>query len=271
MSLMLLVMATVYVPLILWYAISAWIALKFRRMSNRAAKIRGKAFAFVSAALIIGLALSLALDMLGGAPAIVALIFVAFLFVVAMGFVVRRAIDARKRGRKANLGLLLGGFATSAAILGIATVGAIRGMGAALGETEALPANRPALHLADIGVSAAPNHLNYHRRESLAVPVHYTYYETNRDGRVRTRIVRTIVPSLARLVFDGIRGESGYRARLSEKTLAEWKADDGYENEGNGTRRLLLYGKTVVEIDASAEEISGETMPIQLDALHRVV
>jgi hypothetical protein len=82
----------------------------------------------------------------------------------------------------------------------------------------------------------------------------------------RARIIRTIVPGLARLVFDGIRGESGNWARLPEKTLAEWKADDGYENDDNGTLRLLLYGKTVVEMDVSAEEIGKEKMLIQLDA-----
>jgi hypothetical protein len=141
---------------------------------------------------------------------------------VAAGLWLRRQIDTIRRTRIGNIALTVAVIALMEIIVIGLTVMVISRYPTPTPDTLG---DRPALTLAAFGISAEPDFDSTDIRGSVLVPVHYSYWESNRQGNVSTEAYRPVSKTLARWMYDGYVKE--LERGIGEQQARGW----GFEKE----------------------------------------
>ena len=253
-------------------------------VNYRLAKIRRKVFAASMIAFIVCMVTGLVLETLGGMP--VGLLLVAFVPLVGLGIGlwVRHQIDTKRRSRKANMAMTFVAVVLSqimilsALLFGVLQNIPNRDISSSIG-------NRPALTLYSLGITQEVEHTSTHIRGSIAVPIHYNYWEMNQQGNVSTEVYRPISTLITRGLYNRfvreleegyaraaeLRGLASEIITLSSDEAAFWGADRGIFaitlgmesteptlNNGNVFEMILQSGNTIMRLSVYGEHIEKE-------------
>jgi hypothetical protein len=259
---------------ILWYRRAkkaAKLDLPLPTANYRLSRARNSTFAACAVVCLVCQFAGVFLEMLGGMPAALLLIFFMPLSGVGVGLWIRRQIDTKRRNRKSNMRIAIFAIALmEVALLGIMGVAA-RQMMAAQRISDSLE-NRPALTLGALGITSSPERADTRVKGSVAVPIHYSYWESNHQGNVHTEVYRPANKMLAQGLYgryanelkkgysDGI----GYDCELTcltPENAAVWGAETGvavFNPEGRTSELILLRGKTLLRLSIYGEGIGAE-------------
>ena len=259
---------------LLWYRRvkkSAKDGLPMPAVDYRLSQIRRRVFAAGVFAFFLCLLIGIVLEILGGMPKGFILIFVIPFSSVGVGLWIRRQIDTKRRGRKTNIIMTVAVIAVFTIILiGALNYTVLRSfpnhyMSSSLGD-------RPALTLNCVGISSAPENTSFRESVSVLVPIHYVYWEINRQGNVHSEAYRPVSSLIARGLYEryarGLEdGYSGYRDRLgydvdlvylAHAEAAYWGADEGvaaFDTISDTTELLLLNGRTILRLSIYGKDI----------------
>ncbi|MDR1204507.1 MAG: hypothetical protein LBL26_03375 [Peptococcaceae bacterium] len=137
--------------------------------------------------------------------------------------------------------------------------------------------DRPALTLKALGIAEAPDTVDTQIKGSIAVPVHYTHWEFNRQGSARTEICRAVSQTLAQSLYNHFVHELEKRYErygndmgdirklmcLTPEEAVYWGADAGavFLNQGGYANDLiLLSGNTVICLTFHGDSVNMETV-----------
>jgi hypothetical protein len=191
-------------------------------VSYRWSRIRNNTFAACAIVWLVLIFAGLALEVLSGMPAKYLLLVVLPLLALGAGLWLRRQIDTIRRTRKGNIALTVAVIAIMEVVVIGLTVMVISRYPTPPPSTIG---DRLALTLAAFGITAEPDFDSADIRGSVLVPVHYTYWESNRQGNVSTEVYRPVSKTLARWMYDGY-------VKDLEKSISEQQARGwGFEKE----------------------------------------
>ena len=254
-------------------------------VNYRLSRIRRKVFSAGGIAFALCLLTGIVLEIIGGMPIGFVLFIVMPLTMLGAGLWIRRQIDTKRRGRKANIIMtvtviaLLTIILNGALIFGVISRVPHHDMSGSLG-------NRTALTLNSVGISAEPERTSNRVMGSVLVPTHYIYWEINRQGNVHTEIYRSVSGSITRGLYNryvreleagyaGFMHRNGYDVELTYLTSEEaalWGADKGvaaFDTIGSTTELLLLNGRIIFRLSVHGEDISKETLAQAVRGLSR--
>ena len=264
---------------------SAKLDLPLPTINYRLARIRQRVFSIGALAFVVCLITGVSLDILGGMPIGFLLIVVIPLVGLGVGFWVKNQIDTKRRGRKANIALTIIAIGItqvivlSAVMFGILQSIPNRDMSAGIG-------NRPALTLYSVGIYQEPEHTSSFIRGSIAVPIHYSHWEMNRQGDVSTEIYRPIHSLITRGLFNRftrkavegrnlaeLRGIDGEIRFLTDEEARFWGVDEGVIavnfdiespepilHSGSTIELILMNGNTILRLSVFGEGVEIESI-----------
>jgi len=242
----------------------------------------------LTAGVLVGalcLLVGVALEALGGTPIWLLIIVIIPLLFLCVGFWMRRQIDTKRRSRRANTMLASAALAMILIIMTNVLISVIlqsipnRDMSVTIG-------NHPALTLYSIGILQEPEVMGSRVRGSIAVPIHYSYWEMNRQGNVHTEVYRPISILITRGLYNRFASElkeghslaeiRGIRSEVALLTVDEaafWGADEGIVaislnieslepilHSGSAIELILLSGNTILRLSVFGENIEKETL-----------
>ena len=256
-------------------------------VNYRLSKIRRKVFVASTLIMLVCCIVGISAEILVGMP--IRFLLIVILPLVAglgVGLWLRKQIAAKRRSRKANIALTITAIAVSQVIvLSVLIFGVLQSipnqdMSVSIG-------NRPVLTLASIGISQEPERTSSLIRGSIAVPIHYSYWEMNRQGNVSTEIYRPINTLIARGLYNRfVREKIERRSFLAElRDISDeigfltadearfWGVDEGIISAnidiespepvlyfGGRIELILLNSNTVLRLSIFGEGIETETI-----------
>jgi amino acid transporter len=171
---------------LLWYLRTRKAAkedLPLPTVSYRWSRIRNNTFAACAIIWLVCMFAGLALEVLGGMPVKFLLLVVLPLLALGAGLWLRRQIDTIRRTRIGNIALTVAVIAImEVVVIGLTVMVISRYPTPPPGTL----GDRPALTLAAFGITAEPEFDSVDVRGSVLVPVHYSHWESNRQGNVST-------------------------------------------------------------------------------------
>lgn len=258
---------------------SAELDLPMPKVDYRLSRIRGKVLVVCIVLYLLCLLTGVILESFGGMP----LGFLSILIIPVVAFLVglwlRRRIDTRNRDRKTNKRM----FILTMVVLEIvflSLVGFVVWKTLSTGRDEETLDDRPAITLRNIGITDVKNS-NTRIDGSVAVPIHYTYWEWGGDGSVETEVYRSVSKTLSRALYQNLvrdfekslhnrEAYTGDGIDLSSSDAAVWGAEEGVAMNtasGNTIELVLLRDKTILRLTLSGEEMNEDTATQAVSAL----
>lgn len=256
----------------LWYRRTkkaAELDLPMPQVNYRLARVRGKVFTLGIFSFIICMLTGIVLEISGGMPAELLLIGILPIAAVGAGLWIRRQIDTKRRERKANIRLFVVSLVIMELIL-LGVMGFVVWNILSVDRIEETLDNRLALTLQDIGVASAPVGTDTLINGSVAVPVHYSYWEWNGEGNVNTEVYRSVSKSLTRGLYNryvkeqSYNDETGYDGgtELSSEEAAFWGAEEGvmaFSPDKRSIKLILLREKSLLRLWLDSNSINEST------------
>ena len=247
--------------------------LPMPRVNRRLANIRSKVFAAGAVAYLACIITGVVLEVIGGMPLEIGLIAIAPLLAVFVGLGIRRRIDTKKRTRAGNIRLTV----IVLVVMEIFLIGgtALAVMRMPFSHNADSLGNRPALTVKDVGATAPASRSDIRVNGTPVVPVDYEYWESSREGSVRTQIHCSVNITLTKLLYDSFAKDFERQfsyaladtpdsiAVLTSDEAAFWGAENGMALDlANNTdiELLLRNGKTILRISASGNNMNLETV-----------
>ena len=275
-----------------WY-IRTWNSAKnnlpMPAVSRHWFKWRNKTFVASTLALLVCIIIGIVLESIavgGMLPAVFIAIILTYLLAIGVGLWLRRQIDTKRRTREGNIVLTIVSMIVMFLVLTVGLIWTVMNMSVRFDFVSDSLGNRPALTLADVGVSSQRiNYIVVHSstliRGSIAVPVDYSHWEASEDGSgsVNTHIYRAISRALARRLyshfterfierfslrfyFSNISVEDAVWV-LSSEDAAFWGAEKGIafdDIHSDAIDMILLNGSTILRIYANGENMDLDTV-----------
>jgi hypothetical protein len=222
--------------------------------------------------------IGIALEVAGGMPVTLALVLFMPLSAFGVGIWIRQQIDTKRRTRAGNIGFTVVVIVIMEIVLLGGMFFAIMNISSAF-NMESID-NRPVLTLSDVGAYAPSNHSYSRVNGTLAIPVDYEHWESNREGSVSTQIYRTVSTTLARWLYNHFADEftRQFTRRssdlpgeaiivLSSDEAAYWGAERGMRfiyGNSDAVELLLWNNKTILRL-------SAESVSMDLDTVNQAV
>ncbi|MCL2031495.1 MAG: DUF2812 domain-containing protein [Oscillospiraceae bacterium] len=239
-------------------------------------RIRRKLFMLGGLAGLGSMLAGIVLEISRGFPAVLLLPVVMAFVSLGIGLWLRRQINLKRRGRRANIRLFAAGIAVAALVGAGGMVFTAFQMAARFPDLASVHSldGRPALRLADMGVTAPPTGTDTVVLGSVAVPVRYRYLEMRLwqgepPAAVTTEVYRPVSRALTRGLYsrqvkqfeDSHRHALTENIYLSPDEAALWGADEGIANRGDTSIDLLLRkDKTILRLNLQYSDMNPETV-----------
>jgi len=244
-------------------------------VNPRLARVRIKMLAIGTLGAVFLMTTGLVIEFFGGNRHFEILIIASIpLVLFGVGIWLKRLIDTKLRSRNANILLTVIAIFVMLITINIIVFSALHTISTQ--DRSGSIGDRPTISLYSVGISYEPEHIHSFVEGSIAVPIHYSHWETNQHGSVSTEVYRPVNSLIAQMLyrrlvmdFEQRHKNAEYRGfytvvtHLTQSQIALLGADKGIvalTPEHSSTDFLLLEGRTILRISVSGEDIDEESI-----------